>query len=100
MEVKVERGLAMKTRDGVTLYADVYRPDTDEKLPVLVLRTPYDISQQTYPNGVPTYHLAQTRYFPQEGYVVVAQDTRGRYSSEGEFYPYRWEGVDGYDTVE
>src|SRR4029453_10104075 len=34
------------------------------------------------------------------GYVVVLQDTRGRYDSEGEFYPFRHEAEDGFDTVE
>jgi putative CocE/NonD family hydrolase len=90
----------MQTRDGVTLRSDVYRPDAEGTFPVLVVRIPYDIAAQTYANGEPTLHMAQTRFFPQRGYIVVAQDTRGRYSSGGDFYPYVWDGVDGYDTVE
>src|SRR5262245_8709075 len=90
----------MWTRDGLTLYSDVYRPDAPGRFPVLVLRTPYDRAQLTYADGSPTLHLAETRFFPQRGYVVVAQDTRGRFASQGEFYPYVWEEADGYDTVE
>jgi uncharacterized protein len=101
LKVKRERDLPMRTRDGVTLYADVYRPDADGQFPVLIIRTPYDKSQQVYADGVtPTLHLAHTRYFPQRGYVVVVQDTRGRWKSDGDFYPYISEAADGYDTVE
>jgi len=91
-KVKVERGLAMRARDGVTLYADVYRPDAPGKFPVLVMRTPYDKSQNI--------GLTEKDYFPQRGYVLVVQDTRGRFSSEGEFYPFVHEANDGYDTIE
>ena len=91
-KVKVERNLAMKTRDGLTLLADVYRPDSEGRFPVLLLRTPYsktDASQATEP-----------RFFPSRGYVTVVQDMRGRHASEGEFYPYIDDGPDGYDAVE
>jgi hypothetical protein len=40
--IVVERGAAMKTRDGVTLRADIYRPAADGKYPVLLTRTPYN----------------------------------------------------------
>ena len=39
-------------------------------------------------------------YLASHGYVVILQDTRGRFDSEGEFYPFRHEANDGYDTVE
>ncbi|HJY84323.1 MAG TPA: CocE/NonD family hydrolase, partial [Candidatus Binatia bacterium] len=90
--VVVERDLAMPTREGVTLYADVYRPDTSGRFPVLVVRTPYDKSQDMA--------LTEKDYFPSRGYVVVVQDTRGRFRSEGEFYPFIHEAQDGYDTIE
>ena len=41
-KVVVEKNVAMRTRDGIALYADVYRPDASGKFPVLVVRTPYD----------------------------------------------------------
>ena len=91
-KVIVERHLPMRTRDGITLYADVYRPDAPGKFPVLVCRTPYDKSQDLA--------LTEKDYFPPRGYVLVVQDTRGRFSSEGEFYPFMHEGNDGYDCIE
>jgi putative CocE/NonD family hydrolase len=88
--VIIERGLAMKTRDGVTLRADVYRPKADGKFPVLLTRTPYD---KTGALGICMRAAAA-------GYACVAQDVRGRFSSDGEWYPFAHESEDGYDTVE
>ncbi|MGW8179709.1 MAG: CocE/NonD family hydrolase, partial [bacterium] len=69
---------------------DVYRPDTDGEFPVLLQRTPYN--RQGGRSGAVV--LAS------HGYIVVIQDTRGRYDSEGAFYPFRHEADDGFDTVE
>jgi predicted acyl esterase len=41
-KVAIEKNLAMRTRDGITLRADVYRPDASGRFPVLMMRTPYD----------------------------------------------------------
>jgi uncharacterized protein len=89
-EVTVERNVAAKMRDGVTLRADIYRPKADGKFPVLLVRTPYDKTNETN-FGV----KAAAR-----GYVVIAQDVRGRFTSEGEWYTFKNESQDGYDTVE
>ncbi len=88
--VDVERNVAMKTRDGVTLYADVYRPGGEGTFPVLLQRTPYDKN-----NGAAFGQLGAGR-----GFMVVIQDVRGRYRSEGEWYPFKHEMEDGYDAVE
>ncbi|MDR3775776.1 MAG: CocE/NonD family hydrolase [Terracidiphilus sp.] len=88
--IVVERGVAMKTRDGVTLRADIYRPAADGNYPVLLQRTPYDKNT--------TAAFASTA--AQRGYLVVTQDVRGRYTSEGEWYPFKHESADGFDTVE
>ena len=89
-ELTFERDVPVKMRDGVTLRADICRPVADGKFPVLLTRTPYDKNE--------------TLTFCQEavarGYVVVAQDVRGRFASEGEWYPFKYESQDGYDTVE
>jgi putative CocE/NonD family hydrolase len=82
----------MKTRDGVTLYADIYRPKSADKFPVILMRTPYDKSVGWAVS--PVYKMVP------RGYVVIIQDVRGRYTSEGEWYPFRHEQADGYDTVE
>src|SRR5437899_2878690 len=42
--VITQNGVPMKTRDGVTLYSDIYRPKADGKFPVILMRTPYDKS--------------------------------------------------------
>ncbi len=89
-DVLVDRNVSMKTRDGVVLRADIYRPAGDAKLPVLLERTPYDKA-----GGDDFGHTAARR-----GYLVVIQDVRGRYASEGDWYPFRYESNDGYDTVE
>jgi hypothetical protein len=82
----------MKTRDGVTLHADIYRPRADGKFPVILMRTPYDKSVGWA--AAPAYQVAS------HGYVFIIQDVRGRYTSEGEWYPFRHDSEDGYDAVE
>jgi putative CocE/NonD family hydrolase len=89
-EVIVENGVPLKMRDGVLLVADIYRPNAEGKFPVLLERTPYNRKGES---GM-GYELSA------HGYIVVLQDTRGRYDSGGEFYPFRNESQDGYDTVE
>src|ERR1700728_1559971 len=89
-EVVVERGVVATMRDGVKLRADIYRPRNDGKFPVLLQRTPYD------KNGGLAFGMRAAA----KGYVVVIQDVRGRYTSEGEWYPFKHESDDGYDTVE
>jgi putative CocE/NonD family hydrolase len=89
-EVTVERGVTAKMRDGVVLRADIYRPKAEGKFPVLLQRTPYNKS-----NGVIFGVRAAAR-----GFVVIFQDVRGRYSSEGEWYTFKHESDDGYDSVE
>ncbi len=91
-EILFESSVPVKMRDGVTLRADIYRPKTDEKLPVLLTRTPYDKTRNWV---TPFAHMAAAR-----GYVVIMQDVRGRYESEGEWYPFKHEAEDGYDTIE
>ncbi len=78
-------------RDGVVLRADVYRPRTTQRLPVLLQRTPY--SKNPGPGESPFHRLARA------GFVVVVQDTRGRYMSDGVAVPHD-EADDGFETVE
>lgn len=89
-EVVIQNGVRVKMRDGVMLAADVYRPKSEGKFPVLLQRTPYNRKG----DAATAHELAS------HGYVVVLQDTRGRFDSGGEFYPFRHESEDGYDTVE
>ncbi len=89
-EVIVERGVTARMRDGVILRADIYRPKMENKFPVLLQRTPYNKD-----NSVSFGVRAATR-----GFVAIVQDVRGRYSSDGEWYVFKHESEDGYDSVE
>ncbi len=88
--IVIEHGVVAAMRDGVKLRADIYRPNAPGKFPVLLVRTPYDKTQE----------MEFASKAAARGYVVVAQDVRGRFQSEGEWYPFKYESQDGYDTVE
>ncbi|MCW5978363.1 MAG: CocE/NonD family hydrolase [Bryobacteraceae bacterium] len=90
--IRIVSNIAVPMRDGVKLYADLYRPVREGKFPVLIVRTPYGKQR----DGI---HETKIQ-FAQRGYAVLAQDTRGRYESEGAWDPFRNEAQDGYDTVE
>jgi putative CocE/NonD family hydrolase len=89
-QVITEHGVEMKTRDGVTLRADIYRPAADGKYPTLLQRTPYNKD-----NSADFGRRAAA-----QGYLVVVQDVRGRFTSDGEWYVFRHESDDGFDAVE
>ena len=96
--VIIERNMDVPMRDGTILRADVWRPDADGRFPVLIERTPYD------KGGSSESNLGAGEFYASHGYVVVIQDVRGRFASDGEFYPFRddadGEHKDGFDTVE
>jgi hypothetical protein len=89
-DIVVERNVAMKTRDGVTLRADIYRPAGEGPFFVLLQRTPYS-KDNTAVFG---------RKAAARGFMVVTQDVRGRFTSDGEWYTFKHESEDGYDAVE
>jgi len=93
--ISVTRDILVPMRDGVQLAIDVYRPTQNgqviqDKLPVILLRTPYNkerravVADSLVPNG----------------YIVVIQDVRGRYKSEGHWLALRTDPEDGYDTTQ
>ncbi len=90
--VKAELDVPAPMRDGVILRANVFRPEGNGPWPVLLTRTPYGKQGKKYDAYV------------KAGYIVVCQDTRGRYQSDGQFESfYRFkthDAEDGYDTVE
>lgn len=90
-ETIVEHNVEASMRDGVVLRADVYRPDAPGRFPVLLQRTPY--SKHPGRSADRHHDLAAL------GYVVIVQDSRGRYTSDGEARAHD-EAEDGYDTVE
>lgn len=91
--VKVERNVAVPMRDGVILRADVYRPDRGGPYPVLVRRSSND-------------KYKEFNSFVTAGYILVNQDARGCFRSEGTFRgtftrrELTHDAEDGYDTVE
>jgi predicted acyl esterase len=94
-EVALTSDLMVPMRDGVHLAADVYRPahegqPTGGRFPTLLMRTPYN--KEVRASGF-------ARYFAARGYVVVVQDVRGRYKSEGHWRALYDDGRDGSDTA-
>ena len=96
-DVVKEGDVMVSMRDGVRLATDVYLPSNNGlgfsgTLPTIMERTPYNKGVTPRPDTA--------QYFTSRGYVVVFQDTRGRFNSEGNFVKYLSEPNDGYDTVE
>lgn len=107
--IKTEHYIPM--RDGVKLFTTIYEPtDKTKKHPIIITRTPYSLS----PYGEDRYvrSMVPSMLFTKEGYIIVYQDVRGRWMSEGEFTDIRPhnpekngnrdidESSDTYDTVE
>ncbi|MEO7454906.1 MAG: CocE/NonD family hydrolase, partial [Gemmatimonadaceae bacterium] len=94
--LRTEQNFMMPMRDGARMATDIYRPArsgaaVDAKFPVLLHRTPYDKTGQK----------SIAEYFAKDGYVVVVQDIRGRYKSEGKFLKVQpLDATDGYDAVQ
>lgn len=81
-------------RDGTILRSNVFTPNEPGTYPVILLRLPYnkDVAQ--------TYVYASPGFYASHCYVVVVQDVRGQYKSDGFFYTFLTEATDGYDTIE
>ena len=91
--VEVRYDVKVPMRDGVRLSADVYSPKGQSgPFPVVLSRTPYD--------NMSEWIVEPATFYPQHGYVYVAQDVRGRFDSEGAFTPWVNEFNDGHDTIE
>ena len=96
-------------RDGVKLHTEIYTPkNVSEALPILMVRTPYGISN---PDGGVSNMIQRYADMVPDGYIFVFQDIRGRHSSEGKFVMLRPihdandtkgidESTDTYDTID
>ncbi len=96
-DVVCDHDVMVQARDGTGLATDVYFPAIGEqraegKFPIILERTPY--------NKRSPANVTNGKYFARRGYVCAVQDVRGRFASEGEWYPFAKEAPDGYDTVE
>ncbi|MEH7547823.1 CocE/NonD family hydrolase [Bacillus sp. OTU2372] len=94
-QILVEKNVPCEMRDGVVLYADIYRPNREGTYPVLLTRLPYSKDLPHY-----SHRYLNTNRLVENGFIVIIQDVRGRFQSAGEFQSFRQEGNDGYDTVE
>ncbi|RAJ00276.1 hypothetical protein LX64_03978 [Chitinophaga skermanii] len=84
-----KKEILIPMRDGVKLFTSVYQPkNNSEKHPILMTRTPYSCA----PYGEDNYSAIWRRYlkyYLQQGYIIVTQDVRGRWMSEGTFVDVR-----------
>ncbi len=96
--IEVEKDVAIPMRDGVKLYANIYRPKVKgacpHKFPVILIRLPY--GKDEYYCQMP----AIGKYWAKKGYVCVVQDVRGKWSSDSNWDPFVNEANDGYDTID
>lgn len=93
--VRIDRGVAMTTSDGVMLLADVYRPLRTTTTPTILVRIPFS---RTLGNSLTATVIG--RFWAERGYTVVIQGTRGRYQSGGRYTPLVDERRDGLETLD
>ena len=89
--MKVEKNVMVPMKDGIKLATDIYLPSSEKEktFPALINRTPYNKDRVENSKEINAYINA--------GYVVIVQDVRGRYHSEGTFIPYEYETEDGLE---
>lgn len=115
-----ERDVTLVMRDGTKIYADVFRPVTDESVPAIMHWAPYGKGQtgpwdlrnkDMFPNhfGVPrssvsglqSWEACDPAHWCAQGYAVVQVDARGAFDSEGHItFQGPTEGLDGHDAIE
>jgi putative CocE/NonD family hydrolase len=89
--VAVEKSVMVPMRDGVRLSTDLYRPTgLSGPLPAILMRTPYNKAGSA----------GAGNYFASHGYVVVVQDVRGKFESEGEYRVYQGDMTDWSDAFD
>ncbi len=92
--IVTEFDVPAEMRDGTILRANIFRPASGGPYPVALTRTPYGKDYGSVSPFLDAVRMARA------GYIVVIQDVRGRFRSEGEFSAFRNEFHDGYDSVE
>ncbi|MES2276306.1 MAG: CocE/NonD family hydrolase [Bacteroidota bacterium] len=107
----IKKEVSIPMRDGVKLFTSIYIPkDQSEKHPIMLTRTPYSVSP--YGTNLKAYWRSYQMRYCREGYIMVNQDIRGKYMSEGKFEVVRPfnpnkktskdidEASDSYDTID
>jgi putative CocE/NonD family hydrolase len=90
-----EFDVPVEMSDGVVLRANIYRPKQEGKWPVLLHRHPYNKDNSPVSFGL--YDISRA---VRQGYVVIVQDTRGRFASEGDWELFSTSQQEASDTVE
>ena len=92
-----ETRIMVPMRDGIRLCTDIYRPKTDQKVPIIFSRTPYNFN--SWGDGEERTRTRQRAYEAvKRGYAYVVQNERGRYFSEGEWDILGTPVTDAYDA--
>lgn len=115
-DILLERDVAIKLRDGVTIYADVFRPVGDEACPAILAWSPYgkeiggqmldDVPMRSgvplsATSGLEKFEGPDPAYWVAHGYAIVNPDKRGAYMSEGNLLYWGHEdALDGCDVIE
>ncbi len=93
-EHSLQKNVMVAMPDGVRLATDLYKPEgAGEKLPVILIRLPYN--KDTYRGAT-----VPAQFFAGQGYMVVVQDVRGQFSSEGDYRVQITDAQDGYDAID
>jgi hypothetical protein len=96
-EITLDKAVMVPMSDGTRLAADIYRPKAEGRFPAVVERTPYNREESVI------LRTQTPQYLAERGYVFVVQDVRGRFGSEGTWYPFVDDGWganrDGFDTI-
>ena len=113
LENYTKKEVYIAMRDGVKLFTAIYIPkDPTEKHPILMMRTPYSCAPYGEQNFSASLWLRHWRYYARENYIMVIQDVRGRWMSEGDYVDIRPfnpdkktnsdidEASDTYDTID
>ncbi|MGA7204696.1 MAG: CocE/NonD family hydrolase [Specibacter sp.] len=117
VDVVFEKDVAVKLRDGVTIYVDVFRPAGTEQVPVIVAWSPYGKGQGTSPSvmgvfglvgldngivsGLEKFEAPDPAYWCAQGYAICNPDIRGVVDSDGDSVLWdRQEGRDCHDLIE
>ena len=89
--MKLLEDVRVPMRDGPRLATDIMLPQGEGPFPVILTRTPY---------GKNRFSVSSPENYVDAGYAFVAQDCRGRYRSEGDWFPFVNEARDGHDAIE
>lgn len=115
-DILLERDVPIRLRDGVTIYADVFRPVGDEACPALLAWSPYgkeiggqmldDVPMRSgvplsVTSGLEKFEGPDPAYWVAHGYAIVNPDKRGAYMSEGNLLYWGHEdALDGCDVID